>query len=96
MMQNRCDELDAPCAHHTNGTTDVTDVSPKLNSPDRPRGLAADDADRLIAAASGLKQAIDELTQELVTGSPIGRAGARDRFEIALTEFSELIDRTRE
>ncbi len=74
----------------------MTDVSPRLNSPDRPRGLPTDDADRLVVAASTLKRAIDDLTQELVTGSIIERAGARDRFEIALTEFSALTDRSAE
>ena len=74
----------------------MPDVSPKLNSPDRPRGLAPEDADRLIEAASTLKQAIDDLAQEIATGTAIGRAGARDRFDIALAEFSELTDRTRE
>ena len=83
-------------ARHPEGTTAVTDVSPRINEPDRPRGLSAEDANRLIEAASDLKHAIDDLTQELVTGTVIGRAGSRDRFEIALAGFSELIDRTRE
>jgi hypothetical protein len=78
------------------GATDVADISPKLNSPDRPQGLSRDDADRLVEAASVLKQATDDLAQAIVSGRPIGRASARDRFDIALAEFSALTDRTRE
>jgi hypothetical protein len=74
----------------------LTEVSPKLNSPDRPRGLPPEDAARLLDAASALKQAIDDLTHEFVPGTAIGRAGARDRFEIALAEYASLIDRTAE
>jgi hypothetical protein len=74
----------------------MSDLSPKLNSPDRPRGLPREDADRLLDAASALKLAMDDLTREIVTGSVIGRAGARDRFEIALAGFASLIDRTAE
>jgi hypothetical protein len=80
----------------TNGAQNMPDVSPKLNSPDRPQGLASDDASRLIEAASELKLAIDNLAQEIATGRPIGRAGARDRFDIALADFSALTDRTAE
>ncbi|MEA2585540.1 MAG: hypothetical protein QOF33_3625 [Thermomicrobiales bacterium] len=78
------------------GVKKVADVSPKLNSPDRPKGLPTEDANRLIDAASGLKQAIDDLAETMVSGGIIRRDDARDRFEIALAEFSELIDRTRE
>jgi hypothetical protein len=74
----------------------MPDVSPKLNRPDRPKGLPREDALRLTDTASTLKQAVDDLTQEIVTGTAIGRAGARDRFEIALSEFAQLIDRTAE
>jgi hypothetical protein len=76
--------------------TKVADVSPRSISPDRPGERSSGDADQLFGAASALKQAIDELAQELVDGSAIPRAGARDRFEIALTEFAALIDRTAE
>ena len=74
----------------------MPDVSPKLNSPDQPRELSGDDANRLLEAATTLKQAIDDLAHEIVTGRPIGRAGARDRFDIALADFSAITDRTRE
>lgn len=74
----------------------MTDVSPRLDSPDRPRGVQLDEANRLLDAASALKRAIDDLTQEFVTGSAIGRTGARDRFELALADFASLIDRTAE
>jgi hypothetical protein len=58
--------------------------------------LSPEAADELLGAASALKQAMDELTHEIVTGTAIGRAGARDRFEIALADFASLLDRTRE
>jgi len=83
-------------AHDSEGTTAVTDVSPRINEPDQPRGLSPENADRLIEAAAALKQAIDDLTHEMTTGTAIGRAGSRDRFEIALAEFAELLDRTAE
>jgi hypothetical protein len=74
----------------------MPDVSPELNDPNRSRTLSSEDGNRLLEAAADLKQAIDDLAQEIVTGSAIGRAGARDRFDIALTEFSSLTDRTAE
>ena len=67
-----------------------------LDNPVQPRGLQPDDAGRLVEAASALKRAIDDLTQEIVTGRAIGRAEARDQFEIALSSFGQLIDRTAE
>lgn len=96
MLQNRSDAFAAPWGRYSKGKTDVTDVSPKVNEPDRPRGLSAEDAGRLMEATSNLKRAIDDLAQELATGTLIGRAGSRDRFEIALAEFSAQIDRTAE
>ena len=74
----------------------MTDVSPRLNSPERPGRLSEEDRQRLMDASAGLKRAIDDLAETLVSGGMIRRDDARDRFEMALAEFSGVIDQTAE
>lgn len=74
----------------------MSDVSPKLNSLDQPRQRTARTAADVQDAAASLKRAVDDLALSIVAGSGIQRSEARDHFEIALAEFSEVIDRTAE
>jgi hypothetical protein len=71
----------------------VTDVSPRINSPERPRELPPEDADKLLAAASALQQAVGDLAREIASGGRIQTHEARNRFEFALSDFSSLIER---
>jgi hypothetical protein len=74
----------------------MSDISPKLNSPDHPNHLSPERANDILNTASALKNAIDSLATSIVRGSGIQRAAARDQFDIALTEFSQAIDQTAE
>jgi hypothetical protein len=63
------------------------------------RGDAADDsagerAAQLNAAGTRLCHTIAELSRVILSGDAIERDGARDRFEIALSEYSALIEDT--
>jgi hypothetical protein len=66
------------------------------------RSTAAGDAAQtermvdLTTAADRLREEIGALTRALLHGSAIEKAEARDRFDIALSEFGALIDETRE
>ena len=48
--------------------------------------------DELTGAAAGLHEAIDALTRAFLGGSPVEKATARDRFEVALATYSALIE----
>ncbi|MGH2532125.1 MAG: hypothetical protein ACRDJW_07425 [Thermomicrobiales bacterium] len=60
------------------------------DSPRSPRMTA------LTAAADRLHEEIGALTRAMQGGSAIEKAEARDRFDMALAGFAELIDETRE
>jgi hypothetical protein len=74
----------------------MADISPKLNSPDRPNNRTPESTREILNTANALKDAVDTLATSLVRGTAIQRAEARDRFEIALTDFSQAIDQTAE
>jgi hypothetical protein len=74
----------------------MPDVSPKPSSAEQPRNVSSERAARLREAAAALQQAIADLTDQIVDGGRIRRDDARDRFEMALADFSALIDQTAE
>jgi hypothetical protein len=74
----------------------MSDVSPKLNNPDHPTTRTPESDSDILNTASALKDAVETLATALVGGSGIQRAEARDRFEIALADFSQAIDQTAE
>ena len=70
------------------------DVRPETSDRNRPDASMRPDPIRLTAAADELQQAVGELAREIASGGAFGKEDARDRFEIALADFSALIDST--
>jgi hypothetical protein len=74
----------------------MADISPRVNSPDQSDDRSPENVSEILSTARALSAAVETLASAIANGSGIERAEARDRFEIALTEFSEAIDDTEE
>lgn len=72
----------------------MIDVSPSLTDPTQADQTANPDPAQLREAAEKLRRAIDDLTAAITGGGAIRGTDARDRFEIALADFSALLDTT--
>jgi hypothetical protein len=71
----------------------MPEVSPKLSQPGA-HDPSRPDPVRLAAAADALQQAVADLARTIASGGALRKDDARTRFELALADFSALIDTT--